>query len=121
MNPFQTTPRKRLTDQQKAKLFLERGGRCHRCRRKLRVGDIWTDEHVLSLENGGTNDWDNRDICCSWCFKPKNAEDRKQAAKSRAVATRNIVPEATRQKSRLAKPQGMKWNWRRSRYERELE
>lgn len=119
MTAFETTPRKRLTDQQKAKLFLERGGRCHRCKRKLRVGDKWTDEHVEALQNGGTNDWENRDICCDWCFKPKNAEDAKKAAKTRAVATKCIVPESLRQKSSLRKPEGMRWNWRAKRYERE--
>ena len=85
---FHTNERKPLTPQQKARLFYERGGRCHRCKRKLRPGDKWTDEHVSALQNGGTNAWENRDITCSWCFKPKNKEDAKKAAKGRAVATR---------------------------------
>ena len=119
MSAFVTNPRKSLTDQQKAKLFLERGGRCHRCGRKLRAGDIWTDEHVLALENGGTNDWENRDITCSWCCKPKNAEDDKTAAKTRAVATRCIIPEACRQKSSLAKRDGYRYDWKARRYVRE--
>ena len=92
---------------------------CHRCGRKLRAGDIWTDEHVLALENGGTNDWENRDITCSWCFKPKNAEDDKTAAKTRAVATRCIIPEACRQKSSLAKRDGYRYDWKARRYVRE--
>lgn len=97
---FTTNARKPLTPQQKAKLFLERGGRCHRCKRKLGPADKWTDEHVIALENGGTNAWENRDITCSWCFKPKNAEDAKKAAKTRAVATKHIVPKSERRSQR---------------------
>lgn len=85
---FTTSERKALTPQQKARLFLERGGRCHRCRRKLGPSDKWTDEHVIALQNGGTNAWKNRDVCCGWCFKPKNREDAKKAARGRKVATR---------------------------------
>lgn len=96
MNAFTTNERKPLTPQQKAKLFLERGGKCHRCGRKLSSGDKWTDEHVIALENAGTNAWDNRDITCSWCFHPKNAEDAKKAAKGRRVAVQNCVPRSER-------------------------
>lgn len=97
MNAFTTNERKSLTPQQKAKLFLERDGRCHRCTRKLRSGDHWTDEHIIALQNGGTNDWENRGICCSNCFKPKNAEDAKKAAKGRRVAVQTFVPRRERQ------------------------
>ena len=93
---FKTNDRKALTDQQKARLFLERGGLCHCCGRKLGPADKWTDEHIIALENGGTNAWENRGICCSWCFKPKNAADDKIAAKTRAVATKHVVPKSER-------------------------
>ena len=97
-HPWRHEPRNRLTDQQKAKLFLERGGRCHRCKRKLGPSDTWTDEHVIALENGGTNAWDNRDISCSWCKPLKDAEDHKKAAKGRAVAVATIIPRSQRQR-----------------------
>lgn len=99
-SPFVTNARKPLTEQQKARLFLERGGVCHRCKRKLGSGDKWTDEHVRALQNGGTNDWDNRDITCSWCFVPKNAEDAGIAAKARRVRTKHVVPTGTKRKGR---------------------
>lgn len=85
---FTTNERKPLTPQQKARLFMEREGRCHRCSRKLGPSDKWTDEHIIALQNGGTNEWKNRGICCAWCFRPKNAEDAKKAAKGRKIATR---------------------------------
>ena len=97
---FHHDPRKRLTDQQRAKLFLECGGMCHRCRRKLRPGDDWIDEHLTALENGGTNDLSNRGITCTWCKPHKDAEDHKKAAKSRHVATAHVVPTKRRDKRR---------------------
>jgi len=97
---FTTNPRKPLTPQQKAKLFLERGGRCHRCNRRLGPSDTWTVEHIQALQNGGDNSWGNLHLCCSWCLAPKNAEDAKKAAKTRAVATKHVVPKSERRSQR---------------------
>lgn len=95
---FETTPRKRLTDQQRAKLFLDHDGRCYICTRRIRPGEQWEDEHVQSLENGGSNDIENRRPVCKNCHAPKTAEDRKLAAKTRAVAVAHIIPPSQRQK-----------------------
>jgi 5-methylcytosine-specific restriction endonuclease McrA len=95
---FRHEPRQRLTDQQRARLFLERGGICHRCTAKIRQGRRWYDEHLIALENGGTNAWENRVLTCENCFAPKNAEDDKKAAKGRAVATACIIPPSQRQR-----------------------
>ncbi len=119
MNPFQTTPRKRLTDQQRAKLFLERGGKCAECGIKIRSGMVWEFDHALSLENGGNNEPDNLVLLCRNCHASKTPSDRAKAAKARAIATRGIVPEAHRQKSSLAKRPGMKYDWKARRYVRE--
>jgi 5-methylcytosine-specific restriction endonuclease McrA len=97
-NAFRHAPRERLTDQERAKLFLDRKGKCHRCTRKIMHGEKWSDEHVIALENGGTNAWENRDISCSWCKPLKDGEDHKKAAKTRAVAVANIIPPSQRQK-----------------------
>jgi hypothetical protein len=119
-HPWNHEPRKPLTDQERARLFLERGERCHRCTRTIRRGEKFYDEHVQSLGNGGTNAWDNRDLTCTNCFKPKNAEDAKKQAKIRAVATACIIPPSQRQKRhRLRKPAGAKFKWSTGRYERE--
>ena len=40
----------------------------------------------------------------------------KKAAKSRAIATSCIVPEKHKRKSRLSKPDGMRWDWRGRRW-----
>lgn len=99
-SPWTPTPRERLTDAEKARLFVERGGQCWRCGRKLRPGDMWSDEHVIALENGGTNAWDNRDISCAWCKPIKDGEDHHKAAKSRHVRTKHVVPNSERDKRR---------------------
>lgn len=97
-HPWRHEKRQQLTDQQRARLFLERNGRCHRCTRKIMRGEKWYDEHVASLGNGGTNAWGNRDLTCVNCFKPKNAEDAKKQAKGRSVATAGIIPPSQRQR-----------------------
>lgn len=93
---FTSNVRKRFTVHQKAQIFLAAEGRCHRCTRKLSSGDDWTVEHLVALQNGGTNDVSNMSITCSWCFRPKNAEDAKKAAKGRRVAVNTIVPRRER-------------------------
>lgn len=95
---FHTNERKPLTDQQRAKLFLEHEGRCHKCTRKIMHGEVWYDEHVQALQNNGTNEWGNRALTCKNCFPKKNAEDAAKAAKTRAVATNHIIPVSQRQK-----------------------
>jgi len=71
----------------RVRVFDAKGGRCHRCRRKLRPGDHWTLEHVKALINGGANRENNLDITCDWCLPEKNAED--VAEKSRVYSIRS--------------------------------
>lgn len=97
ISPWHHEKRVRITNKQAVALFLERGGRCHKCQRKLNTGDDWIVEHTLALENGGTNDWDNLDITCAWCKPVKDAEDHGRAAKSRDVAVRHFLPKSMRQ------------------------
>lgn len=117
--PWHHVPRVRLTDAQTAKLFLERHGCCRDCGRKLGPADDWIVEHIIALENGGTNDWDNLGITCSWCKPKKDAEDHKAAGHARRSATKQIVSKSMRSKSSLAKKPGTKFNWRSGRYETE--
>jgi 5-methylcytosine-specific restriction protein A len=99
-SPWSPTRRQRLTDQQRAQLFHDRGGQCWRCTKKLRPGDKWIVEHLIALENGGTNEWTNLDISCETCVPGKNAEDHAKAAKSRHARTYHVVPSSERDKRR---------------------
>lgn len=98
--PWHHIKRLTLSPQKRAKLFLERSGRCHRCERLIRPGDKWIVEHYLALENGGSNDWHNLTITCDWCKPDKDREDHGTAAKSRRVATKHIVPSEQRVKQK---------------------
>ena len=56
-SPWHHDSRIRLSEQQTAKLFLERHGCCRECGRKLGPSDNWIVEHIIALvENdvGGT-------------------------------------------------------------------
>lgn len=112
-------PRIRLTEQQVAKLFLERHGCCRECGRKLGPSDSWIVEHVIALENGGTNDWDNLDLTCSWCKPIKDARDHAKAGKQRRTATKHLVSRSMRKKSSLAKKPGTRFDWSRGKYVRD--
>ena len=116
---FRHVKREYLTDQQRAKLFLDAGGKCAACTRKIRIGEVWTADHVQALECAGTNAPNNWQVLCPNCDKTiKTPADHKQAAKGRAVATSLIVPNKHRKKSKLQRPHGTKFNLAKGRYER---
>lgn len=97
-SPWHHDPRARLSPQKVVKLFLERGGKCGQCQRKLGPADDYIVEHVIALENGGSNDWDNLGITCSWCKPNKDAEDHGKAAKSRSQTTKHFLSKSMRRK-----------------------
>jgi HNH endonuclease len=109
---FRHEPRQRLTRNQRAKLFLEKDGKCHRCGRKLRSGERWVAEHLLALSVGGDNSPDNWGVTCTWCLPEKNREDSKKAAKGRAVVVSCYVP---RERGKW-KREGMRYDWKARRY-----
>ena len=117
-HPWKHTPRVRFTPQQVAKLFLERHGCCRECGRKLGPSDSWIVEHVIALENGGTNDLENLGITCSYCKPIKDARDHAQAGKQRRTATNHLVCKPMRKRSALSRKHGMKFNWSLGRYEK---
>lgn len=91
-NPFQHIPRKRFTAMERARVFALRDGTCHRCRRKLTARDDWTLEHLVALENGGSNEVENLTVTCEWCEPQKTAEDHEQAGHARRSYTKQHVP-----------------------------
>ena len=76
-------------------------GKCHRCARKIPVGDAWILEHLIALINSGANAEDNLCLTCSWCKPIKDAEDVAEKAKTYAVRAKHLLP---RQPSRLRGP-----------------
>ncbi|MBK8772337.1 MAG: HNH endonuclease [Rhizobiales bacterium] len=97
-SPWHHDSRIRLSEQQAAKLFLERHGCCRECGRKLGPSDDWIVEHIIALECGGTNDWDNLGITCMWCKPSKDASDHAQAGKQRRSATKHLLSRSMKRK-----------------------
>lgn len=73
-------------------------GKCHRCVRKIPVGDAWILEHLIALINGGKNRESNLCLTCSWCKPIKDAEDVAEKSKTYAVRAKHVLP---REPSRL--------------------
>lgn len=65
-------------------------GRCHRCNRKIPVGDAWIIEHRQALILGGANAEGNLCLTCSWCKPAKDAEDVAAKAKTAAVRSKHL-------------------------------
>lgn len=99
-SPWTPTPRQRLTDQERAQLFVDEHGKCWSCGKQIRAGELWTVEHRLALENGGTNDRSNLAVACANCKKTKDAADHHKAAKSRHVRTKHVLPRSERRVGR---------------------
>jgi len=87
-----------MTPQRRARIFQAAEGRCYRCKRKIGPSDDWDCEHVVALENGGTDDDDNIKPCCEWCHAPKTADDHALAGHGRRMATKHVVPKRFKQK-----------------------
>ena len=85
-------------------------GRCHRCARKIPVGDAWIIEHRIAIINGGANAEPNLCLSCSWCKPLKDAEDVAQKAKTYAVRSQHVMPaQAPKMQSRgFAKSAGQR-------------
>lgn len=95
---FQHAPRGSMTPQRALRIFQARGGHCADCKRKLGPQDDWDVDHVIALENGGTDDDSNLQVLCEWCHKPKTADDHGKAAKGRRMAVKHQVPRKFKQR-----------------------
>lgn len=118
-SPWHHDPRQYLSEQQTAKLFVERGGKCWRCGVKLWPGDVWTVGHKKALECGGSNEWANLAPECSTCKPIVDAKDHAQAGKQRRTATKHLLPRNLRKKSALSKREGYRYDWSQGRYVRD--
>jgi len=95
---FTHAKRGSMTPQRALRIFQAADGRCHICKRKLGPADDWEVEHVIALENGGTDDDANLAPACSWCHADKTTDDHAQAGHGRRMAVRAFVPKKYRQK-----------------------
>jgi len=91
MSPY-VHAKRRMTPQRRARLFAEHDGRCHKCRRNIGPADDWDMEHIIALENGGTDDDDNLAPCCEWCHVTKTTDDHAAHTRGKRAYERHTVP-----------------------------
>lgn len=96
MTPFTHHKRGSMPAQRRARIFHDKGGRCHKCGRKLGPADDWDVDHILALENGGTDDDSNLAPICDWCHTDKTSDDHATAGHGRRMATKHCVPKRFR-------------------------
>lgn len=79
-------PRRSLTRNQRAELFLVHKGICYLCEQPIRAPkEAWEVEHVEAREISGRDDWDNLRPAHVHCHKLKTREDKKIIAKCNRV------------------------------------
>lgn len=85
-------PRKSLSQNKRAELFLQHKGICHICGSRIHAerGEKWEVEHVEAREIGGRDDWDNLRPAHIKCHKVKTAEDKALIAKCNRVRNRHL-------------------------------
>lgn len=76
--------RKRLSRREFAQLMLDQEGLCFACQEKLRA-DAIVDEHLVPLDQCGTNELSNRALLCRGCAREKTRSDQSASAHGRRV------------------------------------
>lgn len=91
------TPRRKMTRQRAAKIFLREQGRCYVCHRRLRVGvDTYQIEHPDALILGGSDDDADLRVICTDCHKAKTTIDVRARAERDRHITSSYHPEGER-------------------------
>ena len=83
-------PRKRLTANQRVKMFDAHGGKCVICGCKIHVGDPWIDEHINPLEISADDSLANRGPAHVDCAKKKTKADVKLIAKVKRMRAKHL-------------------------------
>jgi 5-methylcytosine-specific restriction endonuclease McrA len=89
--PWDHEKRRAFSPKERARIFMLRDGRCHRCTRKLLLKDEWSVEHLIALACGGDNSDENLGLTCSVCRPIKDGEDHSRAAKGKRIAQKHIL------------------------------
>ena len=92
MNSFTHAKRRKMTPQRVLKIYLAANGRCHVCGLKLPPGTDYEVDHIIALENGGTDDDNNLAPAHIDCHKGKSEDDHGVASHGRKMAAKLYVP-----------------------------
>lgn len=92
------------------RVFIEQGGICQICGRKLTTGDRWVCDHRIAACNGGANAESNLDVICNWCDrKVKTPADVAEKAKTYRKRKAHLGVK----ESRHPMPGGRKSKWKK--------
>ena len=108
------TTRRSLSRMQKLKVFEASGGVCHIC--GLKIFNKWDVEHRIPLALGGADDESNWSPAHRDCHAGKTKSDVAAIARAKRRKAKHL---GIRKPSSFRKPDGMKFNWKRGRYEQE--
>jgi len=85
------TPDTPVPDRVKQRVFIAKGGRCHRSGVKIRPGMDWDTDHVQALINGGENRESNlAPILRGKVHKEKTADDVKIKSKTARIRAKHL-------------------------------
>jgi len=93
----------------RTRVFCAKGGGCHKCTRKVLVGEPWTCEHLKAIINGGENRESNLGVTCKNCLPAKNAAD----VREKSVIARKRAKHLGLHKSSKPLPFGRKSKWKK--------
>lgn len=97
------------------RLFTAAKGFCQQC--GIKVGlKAWHADHIIRLADGGENRESNLQVLCIACHKGKTVEENKLGARASRIRAKHL---GIRKPSRFKRPEGVKFNWAKGRYERE--
>ena len=92
MSSFTHAKRGTMTGQRALRILEANGRRCYKCTRPLGARDDYDIDHIIALENGGTDDDANLAPCCEFCHVEKSSADHALAGKGRRMAVNAFVP-----------------------------
>lgn len=84
------TPDTAIPTRVRLRVWEREEGKCHRCCRKIPVGDAWIIEHRHAIILGGANAEPNLCLSCSWCKPQKDAEDVAAKAETARIKAKHL-------------------------------
>lgn len=96
------TARRKISDGQRERIFLDNGGICHLCERKIRAGEKWDVSHDRPLALLGEDGGDNLKVAHRDCHKvqtreqdiPRIAKAKRQSRKHNGIKKPSRWPRA---------------------------
>lgn len=102
------TKRRKLSPTARARVFLDHGGRCNVCTRRIAPGEEWDVDHELPLALGGADDASNWRPAHTSCHRGKGGKTASDIGRIRK-ADRAAKKHVLKKKSRMPGSRDSKW------------